>query len=265
MPLANIEKMFVDNLLKSQANENEFLTQLLPLPSLSEEKQLSIYKSNINGAYQKVLGQIYPACLNILGEGYFNQLCRAYRFKHPSTDSDLNNYGKFFSGFIKEQYNLHDELNDFEYLTDLALLEWLWHASFYADNDTSFAFDKLAKVNLSEQDKLIFILSYSFSLHSSIYPVLDIWKANTSNVKEKQEFSMPESETYFCISRVKLFPEITLLSKYQYGVLKSISNGLSLTQLTGLDFTAADDFQSELMRFIQNGWVTGFSLLERRD
>lgn len=255
----------MDNLLKSSVKESEFLTQLLPLSSLTKEKQLSIYKSNVNGAYQKVLGQVYPACLNILGEDYFNQLCRAYRFKYPSTDSDLNNYGEYFTVFVKEQSDLHDELNDFEYLAELALLEWHWHASFYADNDSSFAFEKLAKVEPSEQNILIFILSNSFSLHSSIYPVLDIWKANKSSVEGNQEFSMPEAETYFCISRVEFTPKITLLNNYQYELLKSISNGLSLTQLTERDFIAAGDFQNELTRFIQNGWVTGFSLLELRD
>jgi len=71
---------------------------------------------------------------------------------------------------------------------------------------------------------------------------------------------MPESENYFCVSRVGFSPQVTLLNKYQYDLLKSISNGLSLTQLTELDFIATSDFQSELMSFIQNGWITGFSL-----
>jgi len=264
MPLANIQKSFVNNLLRSQVNESEFLAELLPLDSLrsrlSEEKQLSIYKSNINGAHQKVLGQIYPACLNILGEDYFNQLCRAYRFEYPSTDPDLNNYGEYFSVFINEQSELHAELNDFEYLAELALLEWNWHASFYAENDNAFAFEELAKVEATDQDRLVFILSHSFSLYSTEFPLREIWKANSIDIEENQEFHMPESENYFCVSRVGFSPQVTLLNKYQYDLLKSISNGLSLTQLTELDFIATSDFQSELMSFIQNGWITGFSL-----
>lgn len=265
MPLADIEKMFIDNLINSHITESEFISKLLPFDNINEEKQLSIYKSNVNGAVQKVLAQIYPACMNILGEDYFNQLCRAYRFQYPSTDPDLNNYGEYFSVFIKEQYNVHDELDGFEYLADLASLEWAWHASFYAENDTSFAFDELAKVVASEQDKLVFTLSDSFSLHSSIYPVLDIWQANKGNVEENQEFFLPENESYFCISRVEFSPEITLLNNYRYQILKSVSNGLSLTKLTECKFIAAGDFQNELMGFIQSGWVTGFSLFGQRD
>ncbi len=265
MPLADIEKIFIDNLMNLHERESEFIEKLLPLEHINEEKQLSIYKSNVNGAVQKVLAQIYPACMNILGEDYFNQLCRAYRFQYPSTDPDLNNYGEYFSVFIKEQYNVHDELDGFEYLADLASLEWAWHAGFYAENDTSFAFDELAKVATSDQDKLVFTLSDSFSLHSSIYPVLDIWRANKGNVEEHQEFFLPENESYFCISRVEFSPDVSLLSNYQFEMLKYISNGLSLTQLTECHFTNSGDFQNELMNFIQKGWIIGFSLYELRD
>ena len=140
------------------------------------------------------------------------------------------------------------------------MLEWHWHASFYAENDSSFAFDELAKVDAADQDRLVFILSHSFSLYSTEFPLLDIWKANTSDTEKSQEFHMPESKNYFCVSRVEFSPQVTLLNNYQYDLLKSISDGLSLTQLTELDFIASGDFQSELMNFIKNGWVIGFSL-----
>ena len=260
MPLANIEHAFVTNLLNREASEAEFLSELLPVGLLSEEKQLSIYRSNINGAHQKVLAQIYPACLNILGEDYFNQLCRAYRFEYPSTDPDLNNYGKYFSIFIKIQSEIHNELSGFEYLSELAWLEWCWHASYYAKNDESFSFDKLALVDVADQNKLVFNLSYSFSLHLTIYPLLDIWNANKNAAEKKQEFVMPETENYFCISRADFTSVIRLLNEQQYNLLKFISKGLTLTQLAELDANDVGGFQNQLMNFIQQGWVSGFSI-----
>ena len=260
MPLANIEHAFVANLLNRESNEAEFLSELQPVGLLSEEKQLSIYRSNINGAHQKVLAQIYPACLNILGEDYFNQLCRAYRIEYPSTDPDLNNYGKHFSFFIKEQSEIHNELSDFEYLSELAWLEWHWHASYYARDEEEFSFEKLALVKAEDQNKLVFKLSWSFSLYSTIYPLLDIWNANKNTIIEKQEFFLPETESYFCLSRVNFMPEVKSLNKQQFNLLKFISNGLTLTQLTELDMEYVGDFQGQLMNFIAQGWVSGFSI-----
>ena len=264
MPLADLEKAFMGHLLKPYMNDSGFLSELLPVGLLDEEKQLSIYRSNINGAHQKVLAQIYPACLNILGEDYFNQLCRAYRFEYPSMDSDLNNYGEYFSVFIKEQFEIHSELKDFEYLAELAWLEWNWHASYYVKNDGKFNFDKLALIKVDDHSKLVLLLSDSFSLHSTQYPLLDIWEANKNSVDDEQIFNMPDSENYFCISRVNVTPEIKILNRPQYALLKYISNGVTLTQLNELHMNNnekhIDGFQSQLMNFIQKGWVTGFSL-----
>jgi len=260
MPLANIEKAFIDNLAHQQMNESEFLSVLLPIGSLSEKKQLSIYRSNVNGAHQKVLGQIYPACLNILGEDYFNQLCRAYRFVYPSTDPDMNKYGKYFSIFIKKQSEVHNELNDFKYLVDLSWLEWCWHSSYFAKDDTAFSFEQLALIKAEDQSKLFFNLSYSFSLHATAYPLLEIWNANKNTAADEQEFSMPETENYFCISRDDFTPVVNVLNCQQYSLLKLISENLSLTQLTAVDVKLVADFQKQLMDFIEKGWISGFSV-----
>ena len=264
MPLANIEKTFMQNLLKPQANDADFLSALLPVGRLSKEKQLSIYRDNINGAHQKVLGQIYPACLNILGEDYFNQLCRVYRFEYPSINADLNEYGQYFSVFINEQIKIHPELSEFEYLIELAWFEWNWHASYYAKDDNRFSFEKLALVSEKDQNKLIFILSDSLSLHASLYPLLDIWRANTNNIEENQVFMLTESKTYFCISRVNFSPEVEMLNHYQHELLSAISQETTLAQLSELSVESnagnTSGFQNELMHFIQKGWVTDFSV-----
>ena len=260
MPLANIECAFVGSLLHAQNKDSEFLKKLLPLATLSEEKQLSIYRSNVNGAHQKVLGQVYPACLNILGEDYFNQLCREYRFQYPSVEPDLNVYGENFPFFLQEQIKLHSELSDYEYLVELALLEWHWHVSYYAKDDIIFDFSKLALVKPEEQDKLSFILNDSFFLHSTFLPLLKIWKANTHNIGEKQTFESLGRKNYFCISRFNLQPEITELSKYQFVLLDSISQGIILTNLANIDAEMNEGFQEQLVYFIEKGWITDFSV-----
>lgn len=258
MPLANIEKLFIENLLQLNGDEAGFLDKLAPLNSLDEKNQLSIYRSNINGAHQKVLGQIYPASSNILGDEYFNQLCQAYRLKYPSTDPDLNKYGEFFSFFIEQQNEIHHELNEFEYLNELAWFEWCWHKSYYAKDDLPFNFEKLAMVHLSEQDKLKFIVNKSLTLHSTIYPLLDIWSANKGDIEDEQEFIMPDSETFFAVVRNDYISSIEILSKYQHELLTKISNGMSFIQVSkGED---ENDFQNQLLSFIQKGWVTGFYL-----
>lgn len=256
MPLVNIERGFVTSLLQQQENDAGFLSELLPLNSISKEMQLSIYRSNVNGAHQKVLAQVYPACFNILGEDYFNQLCRLYRFEYPSTNADLNDYGKFFPLFVGEKIQEYQELNSLEYLAELAGLEWHWHMSYYAKDDEVFSFEKLALIDVKLQDKIFFKVSNSFSLHSTKYPLLEIWEENKAVIESDQEFTMPGLESYFCIFRKDFTPTMNILNYEQHMLLKLISDGMTLAKLVEL----ASDFENKLMCYIENNWVTGFSI-----
>ncbi len=266
MPLAEIQKSFIDSLVKPQSSDSGFLSQLLTVGSLDVNKQLYIYRSNINGAHQKVLEQVYPACLNILGEDYFSQLCRAYRFQYPSTDSDLNNYGEYFSDFIVKLFKLDNSLEGYEYLPDLACLEWHWHRSYYVKDNPLFDFEKLVAVDPVLHDNLIFTLNDSFSLHASDFPVMEIWHANNKEPGSEQEFSMPDSTQYFCITRAGFFPLLEELTTYEYQLLKSIAGNLALSQLSEIsDKTGENDFQSRLIKFIQKNWVSGFALQDIKE
>lgn len=259
MPLANIERAFVYHLMESDLADANFLSALVPCGNISAVKQLEIYKKNISGAYQKVLAQIYPACLNILGEDYFNQLCEIYRIEHPSTESDLNVYGKNFSLFIKEQIKNRKELKDFVYLPELSLLEWHWHKSYFVENDPVFDFEKLAELSQVDQDLLIFKLSYAFFMHQSAFPLLDIWNANRDDVVENQEFLLPDTSLRFCVYRKNFASSTQVISEKQYELLNDISEKLPLKLLSE---KYKEFLQSDLKKFIEKGWVTGFNLLK---
>jgi len=259
MPLANIEKSFVHNLLLSDSDETDILSALVTTGTLTVDKQLEIYKKNISGAYQKVLAQIYPACLNILGEDYFNQLCQMYRIKHPSTGADLNVYGEYFSSFLKKQIEIRNELKDFEYLPELSLLEWHWHKSYFVENDPVFDFEKLAELSQVDQDLLIFKLSCAFFMHQSAFPLLDIWNANRDDVVENQEFLLPDTELRFCVYRKNFASSTQVISEKQYELLNDISEKLPLKLLSK---KYKEFLQSDLKKFIEKGWVTGFNLLK---
>lgn len=258
MSLANIQHAFMLNLIESKQTRPDFISKLLPVGTLTQEKQLSIYRANIKGAYQKVLAQIYPACLNILGEKYFNQLCSNFCVEYPSTQADLNFYGAQFPEFIKKHIDSNAELKDYEYLEDLAFLEWHWHASYYADNDPLFSFENFALVNPEVQGELVFILSNAFSLHKTPYPLLDIWHANKEDIENKQEFIMPEEELYFCLSRVGFSVKAEVLNYGQYAILNAIVNKIPLALLTEVEVGYVDCFNDFLVDFIQRRWITGF-------
>ena len=255
MPLESLQHEFTSALLQPEKDVSGFLGLLQSTHSLSVEKQLSIYRSNINGAHEKVLAQVYPACLNILGEMYFNQLCLLYRVTYPSKQPDLNQYGENFPRFIHEQQKKYTELLEFEYLPDLVNLEWHWHNSYFSENDDDFDFPKLMQVNENQYYRLVFCLSLSLSIHRTHYPIYEIWQANTHDADVHQIFSLPENDDHYCIFRSDYMPVIEKISATEYAIMDSILNNTTLDDLVSI---YQDELQCHLNTFIQKKWITGF-------
>ncbi len=260
MPLAELEKQFMQNLTAPDADASPFLAKLLPLKKLSPQQQLLIYLKNINGAHQKVLQQVYPACMNILGEEYFNQLCRDYRMQYPSRHLDLNVYGSEFPRYLQQQLQTRVELHEFGYLSQLAELEWCWHQTYFRKNDPAFDFAALAKVFARVGDDIVFIPSYSLSLFATDYPLVDIWQANREQVAAKQEFVAPDSTVFFAITRVDMTPDISFLNRDEYLVLQALQQRMTISALLNLPEVDASKVNALLTNFVGRGWICGFSL-----
>jgi len=262
MPLADIQQKFMRCLITPPTNSDDFLCQLSKMGTLIPEMQLAIYRSNINGAREKVLAQIYPACRNILGERYFNQLCQGYRFQYPSCEPDLNMYGKEFYSYLDDCLTHHEELEGFEYLPDLALLEWHWHEAYFAEDDETFDFDKLAQVPLEQQPTLVFKLSHAFSPQKSNYPVVAIWRANNKIPSKHQVFELSEDPVYYCIFRKKYQADIETLNECQFDLLTAIGQQHTLNHLSQ---SFAVDFQRQFHYCLERGWIIGFHSIRLND
>ena len=245
----------MQSLLSRSFEDQSLLVELKNGTRLTPEKQLNIYRRNINGAYQNVLAQVYPACRSILGNDYFNQLCRLYRFEYPSTDYDLNTYGYYFSRFLADHINSDERLCEYAYLEDLATLEWHWHLSYFARDDTPFDYAGLEKLTTQQQTQLVFQLSSSFSLHISMYPIITIWLANHDKPDTRQEFEHDGNSISFCIFRKQYEPQIEELNRIDYAYLHAIDAGTPLEQLID-EF--GSKFSLRLPIYIQNGWISGF-------
>lgn len=254
MLLNELQKDFIHSISNANGDNNYFLQQL-QYGKLSAETQLNIYQRNYTGAIQKTLQQIYPACRNILGDDYFHTLCHDYYKRHPSNDSNLNYYGKHFNNLLLSHCKTNEQLNGYEYLHDLAILEWHWHASYYTADDVMFDFEAFSKITDKQQSNLIFKLSHSLTIHSSNYPIIDIWKDNTADTASGNTYSLPPGNIMFCIYREKFTPSIELIDDNLCQIITAIQNNKDLDSLCHSD---GFDINEVLPYLIQKGWVTGF-------
>ena len=255
MPLHKVQSDFINSLMTPEFNESSLIEALKPGQRLSPLQQLDVYRRNINGAYQKVLAQVYPACCRILGEDYFNQLCRLYRFEHPSINPDLNGYGEQFPAYLAEHVGQHEELSDFEYLADLAALEWCWHASYFCEDDEVFDFAGLQSLDEARQADVILELGHSICLQQTPYPVISIWQANRVEATSDQLFEHDGSLIYYLIFRQQFEPQIEPLPVEDYNYLQAIHAGQTMSNLIG---QYGEALSARLAEFIQRGWITAY-------
>ena len=260
MQLDALQRLFVGQLTGQAENENIFLEQLQNVSGLTPVQQLAIYRNNVTGAQLKALQQIYPVCQKILGESCFKTLGRNYAKHHSSLLSDLNLYGEGFPDLLRETCQVRAEFLDYTYLPDLARLEWYWHGLYYADKDSPFDFSAMEAVDESQQGLIEFQLSHALALHSSAFPVLDIWRANQGD-KEAATVVLREDDDRLVIFRKGYQVTVERLDGPFWQLLNSIQQRLSLAELVVLFSEAANfDFQSVLTSCISKGWIVGFTL-----
>ncbi len=132
-------------------------------------ERLNIYRNNILGNFESVLNSIFPITKKILGVEKFEELSQKYYRKFPSKSGNLNEYGKDFPKFLKNQEPL--------YLKDLAQLELLHHQAFFVKKTKEFDLKSFKKILPENLTNLIFILNPATSLLASKFAIFSIWKS----------------------------------------------------------------------------------------
>jgi len=190
-----------------------------------------------------------------LGAGTFERLARDYAESHTSRSPDLNLYDEGFSGFVGEAVRRISTLRDYEYLQDLCMLEGLWHAVYYRQDDDPFDFSAFATCS-SQPGHLKLIPSHSLELMVSNHPVHLIWLCHREQRPPASVPGLHEPE-HLCIYRKEFVPVIEPVDKPGYDLLNACKQGYSL------DDMAADRHLSacmqELPAMIQRGWISSFS------
>lgn len=148
----------------------------------SATDQLSTYRGSVHAGLQKALADIYPAIINGLGEGNFRRLAMDYVNAHPSTSSNLDDYGAYLPAFI----NQHPALSELAYLKYVARLDWAWHRAFHAEDSAPLNAALLAEGLQQNMENMPLAVAPGCELITSDVPLYDIWRMNRNLIVEQQ-------------------------------------------------------------------------------
>jgi hypothetical protein len=145
--------------------------------------QLRVYQNNVAASFTESLRSSYPAIARLVGEDYFRQIAHGLQRRHPSRSGDLLWVGQQFPAYLKE---LHGE-GEYQYLPEVARLEWLCQESLLAADHAPLNLSKLAGAAAEDYDSLVFLPHPTLRFFDSRFPVLRIWESNVSNLDGEPE------------------------------------------------------------------------------
>jgi len=135
---------------------------------------LGAYRKNGAITFREALGQTFPVLRRRVGDDYFRQLSTHYRERFPSRSGDLHWAGRDFAAFL-DDYLAGSE---YQWLADLARVEWACAESSVAAERVSLGVDSLAGYSSVALERLAFGLQPSLRTLSSSFPVFSVWLTN---------------------------------------------------------------------------------------
>jgi hypothetical protein len=190
--------------------------------AVAPSANLDIYRNNSRSVFRSALEQIYPVVRRRVGDDYFRQLAFHYRAAFPSRSGDLHWAGRDFPGFLAA----HLRGGDYEWLADLARLEWARCEASVAPERPAVGVESLAGFAPSELEHLVFVMQPSMRLISSPYPVFAVWQANQfENASPVDQSLGPE---YGLVRNRDDMIEVETLAPDFYSFLAAVSSGATL-------------------------------------
>jgi len=218
---------------------------------------MAIYRNNSIGARQQTLRHIYPVIEKILGDQCFTMMTKDFVTAEPSLDADLNNFGDGFADFLVDQISIHSAFADFNYLPDLARLEWVYHAAYYVDDasDDKDSSDFSSVSQFDEYDKALYLICSSAMYPlSTVYPVYDIWQAHQAE-SLMEEVPALTAEDHLLVYRQQNHPQIERISKHESITLQIFYVSREIDSAIDILLEKGVDVQQLLPAMIQKGWL----------
>ena len=256
--LRELQTQVVNGLLAEQLDG---AAALIRAGGIRPESRLRIYQNNARTNFAEALRSTYPVIWRLVGEDYFRQTARAFQRRHPSQSGDLNHAGAAFPDYLR---TLHSD-DAFQYLADVATLEWLIQESLLAEDHAHLDLPSLARVDSAAYDALHFTLHPSLRLFQSKFPTLGIWEANAGDA-EPPALDLDRGGERIAVMRLGGQLRFHHLSAGEYAFLQSLGDGRSFTTAVD-DGTAADpafDATLGLRRFVAANAIVDFALHDTR-
>ena len=235
-----------------------------PLPfhvapmTLGAERRIQIYRNHFTISLTECLSATFPVLKALVGETYFDQCARSFAGEFPPSSPVLFEYGESFPAFLADATGS----SDFAYFADLGAFEWAINHAYHADDVEPFDARTLLATPGERRGDLMFRLHPSSKLVVSIFPILDIWRANQPGCDSTQTIDLAAGGVRLLVWRNGIDVVWRELNGAEAAFIASLIGGSMLTMACADALAADASFQPAtlLAELIDGALLTGFSL-----
>jgi len=226
--------------------------------TLTAEQRFGIYSGSVHGILTQALGVMFPICKSLVGDDFFDNMCRIFIDKNPPNTCFFAEYGSQLPEFI----NTFEHVKDLPYLHDVARLEWIRQMIWHDEKPQISDFSGLATLSEDEQSNVVFTLSNRMRLIKSDYRIDDLWFAHQPDNEIKLEDIDINKAIKLIVKRDKNIIKISTFSENEadsnfWDFLNAISKG---DKLESLAEQFGESLGSHLNQGIQGAWIQSFTV-----
>ncbi len=234
------------------------LSHVMGDETLTAEQRFGIYSGSVHGILTQALGTMFPICKSLVGDTFFDNMCRIFIDENPPNTSFFAEYGAKLSVFISN----FEHVKDLPYLQDVARLEWIRQTIWHEEESQISDFSGLGALSEEDQSRVIFKLAKRMRLIKSEYRIDELWFAHQPDHDIELEDIDISTVVKLIIKRdqntikISSFNETDTDSNF-WDFLHSISKGNNLEVLAE---QFGESLGSHLNQGIQGGWIATFAV-----
>ena len=194
---------------------------------------VDVYRNNGWHAFLTALERTYAVIQRRVGADFFRQLAHEYRARHPSQHGDLHWIGEAFPAWIAHRM----AGTDYEWLADLARLEWACEESVAAAHLEPASLESLGRFDAAVLPHLGLMLQPSLRLVASPFPIWSVWQANQHEAAAAP-VDLDAGAEHCVVACVADRVAVYRLDQADHRLLQHLCDGQSLAAAT--DAAAAD-------------------------
>ena len=249
--LAELQKQFVASLIDA---DKAVLNSICSKGDLKPAERIDIYRTNVRTLHVSVLMNVFPVCEKILGENYFKQIAIKYVKENPSYSYDLNHYGDRFPHYLQQLIGQRLELAEYQYLGDLAQLEWQIQEVYFSADKVKLNMPILQKKSAEKAGEMVFTLQSCVSILDSNYPIAELWYMHQSDESIQKETIIDDEHQYLCVYREQYQVLLKKINSDLYLLIDQIKQKNTLAKIAE-EFSDSHRLNAALEQLIENEWL----------